>query len=403
MPKLVELCGIAELVNKREIGSALDKFESLWNSATCEEMCAVVTCANAFVHSPKVAAARLKGLMRDADESTLPLLSILELFAPRPGEQRAQLVRTAAQHPDEPQPFVQLWADPHAAIDYHSVKRLIASDPRPVLNRAPRDCWQEIHPEQCRAPKRDTTPRPVRAYFDDERNSHRANLAERLGILPEEEAPVWDDDTDNAPVPPMRGTACVNCFCERANADRKWGHDDGLCAECRGRAGVEGIPALPPGHSRAQEITARCATIARNHPTAMLPLLRLDWQRLPDSAKVTVTRFVERRRRTPHHLNAITARTPGDVRQRELISARTQRHHRTAPTVDPHAHAARIERARATIAAGAPPLHTPPSPEQRAARRHLFDRIEHDARTEHANTSATPQTWHDPRAQLLPA
>jgi hypothetical protein len=84
-------------------------------------------------------------------------------------------------------------------------------------------------------------------------------------------------DYDRAALPPLHGTPCVSCWVERATRDRRAGHDDGLCTECRDR-GRPGIPALPQGHARADAIEARCAFIADKYPHAALRVLRRYWQ-----------------------------------------------------------------------------------------------------------------------------
>ncbi|GAA3858603.1 hypothetical protein GCM10022243_25320 [Saccharothrix violaceirubra] len=78
-------------------------------------------------------------------------------------------------------------------------------------------------------------------------------------------------DYDRAAVPALRGTPCVRCWTERTREDHRADGDDGLCGECRDR-GRPGVPALPPGHTRADAVQARCAFLAAtyNRPRALL-------------------------------------------------------------------------------------------------------------------------------------
>lgn len=104
----------------------------------------------------------------------------------------------------------------------------------------------------------------------------------------------YELDYDLAAVHPVRGTPCAGCSIERSSADQhRGGWDDGLCGECRD-AGEPGIPQLPAGHTRTDEIRARCRFIAAADATGQggLPTLRAEYRRACPADKTVIAAWV---------------------------------------------------------------------------------------------------------------
>ncbi|GGM67771.1 hypothetical protein GCM10012275_42970 [Longimycelium tulufanense] len=144
--------------------------------------------------------------------------------------------------------------------------------------RAPRDhrTWTDPTRRRARRIQREE-PRTATEYFDS-----RAGVDDAPARA---ERPIgYALDYDKAAVPDVRGLPCVACWLERSRADvharrARAGHgDDGLCHDCRER-GRPGIPELPPGHTLADAVAARCAHIAAHTGNAAHAILRREWQR----------------------------------------------------------------------------------------------------------------------------
>ncbi|WP_433678186.1 hypothetical protein [Nocardia sp. CA-119907] len=91
-------------------------------------------------------------------------------------------------------------------------------------------------------------------------------------------------DYDLAAMTPYLGWPCINCWIDRAAADRRPLHirdghpvsDDGLCDVCRAD-GHPGIPALPAGFGLRSYVESRCAHMSATHrqqARAMLDRIR---------------------------------------------------------------------------------------------------------------------------------
>ncbi|WP_280450401.1 hypothetical protein, partial [Nocardia cyriacigeorgica] len=106
-------------------------------------------------------------------------------------------------------------------------------------------------------------------------------------------------DYDQAALHPVVGWRCVHCFIERAVADTRpidpatgqRRSDDGLCDHCR-EDGHPGLPALPSGYTRTQQIETFCAALTDRYPAAARALLRDQFRRSPFRIRSTITNWV---------------------------------------------------------------------------------------------------------------
>lgn len=172
-------------------------------------------------------------------------------------------------------------------------------------------------------------PRTTLDYFADRAEPCDERIPEASDGTPD----GYSVDYDAAAVRPLRGEPCVFCWLERGaveirTARMRAGYgDDGLCTECRDRGYTAGIPVLPQGHTRAAQVTARCAYIAERFPAAALRLLAREWQRAtrcdPQTCDPqTCTRHIIAGWVDKHHatldLRATRARCAAEVRAAEV-------------------------------------------------------------------------------------
>ncbi|MBF6439549.1 hypothetical protein [Nocardia cyriacigeorgica] len=113
-------------------------------------------------------------------------------------------------------------------------------------------------------------------------------------------------DYDQAALHPVVGWRCVHCFIERAVADTRpidpatgqRRSDDGLCDHCR-EDGHHGLPALPAGYARAQQIETFCEALTDRYPTVARALLRDQFRRSPFRVRTAITNWVHTQRPFP--------------------------------------------------------------------------------------------------------
>lgn len=243
MPTAAAISDVARLVRSGQLADAKRLTRKLIDYADPHDLEIIVRCTHVLETWPRIGVLKLRAYWRNANQHDR---SIIEACVPENGEQRGHTEPSAARSPR--------WTKQNRY-------------------QAPRDVRTETRPEA----RRPASTRRV----DRGSSVVEAYLRERAEMPEEaegEESPVgYQLDYDRAALSPLHGTPCVRCWLERAAYDRRTGHDDGLCTECRDR-GRPGITGLPPGHSRSDLIEARCAFITDTYPHIALRLLRRYWQ-----------------------------------------------------------------------------------------------------------------------------
>ncbi len=243
---------LAELVDAGDLTAARRVGQRLLGSADPRALTVLTRCASALRADADVAAERLRRLWRDSDPADR---AIIEACVP-----------DADYRPDLPTP----------GIDHYAATRprYVAAGDLRITRRAP------------------STPRPR----DGDSGIAGAYERDRGGVDEQPEpatTPIgYELDYDRAGVPALRGTPCLQCWIERATADQRRGRrDDGLCQDCRDR-GRSGIPELPAGHSRTQQVEARCAFIATHAGAGTRPALRQEYRRASRGDRAVITAWV---------------------------------------------------------------------------------------------------------------
>ncbi|WP_433521554.1 hypothetical protein ACQPZ2_30155 [Nocardia pseudovaccinii] len=306
---------------------AREAFEhALTTLATTEDLHRLVRLADTFTHAPYLSArAQLRSVWRRADPD---LRAWLDLFVTRtdPGLYR---------HTDSLPGWIT--TVPLTAIE-SNLRRVLATDDTPVLNREPATGTEIAAKRARRQPEHieaiTTKRRPVhedrgvtdyirtRFLLDTDRpyepslwDRHYVRQVgeqvrverDRAGARTREDfdadaiartrtgLDIRDDDRpafltngngldyDHTTLPPLQGWVCVHCFGERACSDHfrtdttgQRLSDDGLCQHCRDHNRTK-IAALPPGFTLADEVAAYCQHLTDHYPAAA-PALLLDLQ-----------------------------------------------------------------------------------------------------------------------------
>ncbi len=251
------LAELAELVDAGDLTAARRVSQRMLGCAEPRALTVLTRCAAALRADADVAAERLRRLWRDSDPADR---AIIEACVP-----------DADYRPDLPTP----------GIDHYAATRprYVAAGELRITRRAP------------------STPRPR----DGDSGIAGAYERDRGGVDEQPESattPIgYELDYDRAGVPALRGTPCLQCWIERSSADQRRGRrddgrwDDGLCQDCRDR-GRPGIPELPAGHTRTQQVGARCEFIATHAGAGTRPALRQEYRRANRGDRAVITAWV---------------------------------------------------------------------------------------------------------------